>query len=239
MKHHLETNKLNLRGWLKLLAVLTIVATGFSSCLKDHDNGNFPVTPVAGLNVVDASPGTASFNFGLDNNYVNGPALLYGQRSGYINAYTGKRLFSLTSGGTTNVIATDSLKLEENNYYSLFITGLNTTPTFFFTQDDLSAPPVGKAKIRFIQLSPDGGPFDLSVQNGATLFTNQAYQTASAFTTIDPGNYTFLLKADQSGTITTLSPETISAGRIYTVWSKGLIEGTGDYAISGKVSVNN
>ncbi len=239
MKHHPETNKLNLRGLFKLFAVLTVVAIGFSSCLKDHGNGNFPVTPVAGLNVVNASPGPASFNFALDNNYVNGPALTYGQRSGYLNAYTGNRLFSLTSGGTSQVIATDSLKLDTNSNYSLFITGLNSSPTFFFTKDDLSTPPAGKAKIRFIQLSPDAGSFDLSMQNGATLFTNQAYQTASAFTTIDPGNYVFQLKADQTGKITTLDSETISAGRIYTVWSRGLVDGTGDYAISGKVSVNN
>lgn len=239
MEHHLKTKKLNLSSLLKLFGILTIVAVTFSSCLKNHDDTPYPVQPVAGLNVANASPGTASFNFGLDNNYVNGPALVYGQRSGYLSAYTGKRLFSLTSGGTTQVIATDTLNLSDNNYYSLFITGLNSSPSFFFTQDDLSAPPTGKAKIRFIQLSPDGGPFDLGVKGGATLFSNQAYKTASNFITIDPATYSFQLKADNTGTITPIDSVAISAGKIYTVWSKGLIEGTGDYAISGKVNVNN
>jgi len=219
--------------------LFAVTAVFLASCTKYNGDYNYDPGPVAQLNVVNASPGTASFNFALGNNFVNGNPLLFGQRTGYINAYAGKRLFSLTSGGTTNVIATDTLNLAVNGYYSLYITGPNTAPTFFFTQDDLSSPPLGKAKIRFIQLSPDAGSFDLSVQNGATLFTNQAYQTASAFTSIDPGNYIFQLKADQTGAVTTLPTETISAGRIYTVWSKGLIEGTGDYAISGKVSVNN
>jgi len=231
-------SKTKLYSAVKLL-LFAVAIVGFTSCTKYHDNYYYDPGPVAQLNVVNASPGSASYNFALGNNFVNGSPLLYGQRTGYINAYTGKRLFSLTSGGTTNVIATDSLSLAANGYYSLYITGLNSAPAFFFTQDDLSAPPLGKARIRFIQLSPDGGPFDLSIQNGATLFSNQVYQTASAFITIDPGTYTFQLKQDKTGTITTLSPETLSAGRIYTVWSRGLVDGTGDYTISGKVSVNN
>ncbi|OCX51330.1 hypothetical protein BEL04_14960 [Mucilaginibacter sp. PPCGB 2223] len=226
-------------GLVKLLMLFVVAAIGFTSCTKYHDGYYYDPGPVAQLNVVNASPTSASYNFALGNNFVNGSPLLFGQRSGYINAYSGKRLFSLTSGGTTNVITTDTLNLAVNGYYSLFITGATGTPTFFFTQDDLSAPLLGKAKVRFIQLSPDGGPFDLSIQNGATLFTNQAYQTASAFTNIDPGTYTFQLKADQTGAITTLPAETISAGRIYTVWVKGLVDGSGDYAISGKVNVNN
>lgn len=239
MEFDLKTTQQKPVGFFKMLLLFAVAAVFLASCTKYNDSSYYDPGPVAQLNVVNASPGSASYNFALGNNFVNGNPLLFGQRTGYINAYTGKRLFSLTSGGTTNVIGTDTLNLAVNGYYSLYITGLNTAPTFFFTQDDLSSPALGKAKIRFIQLSPDGGAFDLSIQNGATLFTNQGYQTASAFTTIDPGNYTFQLKADQTGTITTLSPETISAGRIYTVWSKGLVDGTGDYAISGKVSVNN
>jgi hypothetical protein len=155
MKINSKTNQLNLRGLFKMLMLCAAIGLVFTSCMK-NDYSNYQTQPTAALNVVHASPGTASFNFALDNNFVNGPALLYGQRSGYLNAYAGKRLFSLTSGGSTQVVATDTMTLVPNNYYSLFITGLNTAPTFFLTQDDLTAPAPGKAKIRFAQLSPTG-----------------------------------------------------------------------------------
>jgi hypothetical protein len=225
-------------GFLLCMLGIALTVILFASCQKDNAY-YYQGSAVAGFNVVAASPGTASFNFALDNNFVNGPPLLYGQHSGYINAYTGKRLFSLTSGGTTEVIATDSVTLEANNYYSLFITGLNSAPAFLLTTDDLTAPPLGQAKVRFVQLSPDGGSFDLGIQGGNTLFASQAYKTASAFVNIAPAMYNFQIKADNTGTVTALDSVTINPNRIYTIISRGSIQGTGDYAISGKVMANN
>ena len=79
---------------------------------------------LAAFNVVNASPGQTSFNFALDNQIVNGPALVFTDQTGYISAYTGIRKFDLTLGGTTQSVLTDTLNMETNKYYSVFITGL-------------------------------------------------------------------------------------------------------------------
>src|SRR5476649_2127625 len=116
MKFDLKTTQQKPVGFFKMLLLFAVAAVFLASCTKYNDSSYYDPGPVAQLNVVNASPGSASYNFALGNNFVNGNPLLFGQRTGYINAYTGKRLFSLTSGGTTNVIGTDTLNLAVNGY---------------------------------------------------------------------------------------------------------------------------
>lgn len=222
---------------MKLLAFLSVVTVLFSSCLKDLSNNDEPQN-VAGLNVVNASPGSLAINFFLDNNLVNGPSLLYGQESGYVLAVTGTRKFDAATGGTFNSIVTDTIELETDKYYSIFVTGENTELTTFFTEDDLAAPASGKAKIRFINLSPDGGTFTLAIQDGSTLFEGQTYQTASSFKEIDPASYMLQLK-NAEGTDVHEASLDVSAGKIYTVWAGGLAEGNEDTALRLMLRANN
>jgi len=230
--------KISLNKWnypLKLCIALSLATVLLSACRKDDD----PPTPdSAALNVVNATAGEATFNFALDNQIVNGPALIYTQQTGYLLAYSGERKFDATSGGTAQSVLTATIDLEKDKYYSLFINGLPTALGTLLTEDDLSAPTTGKAKIRFIQLSPDAGALTLNIEGGAALFTEQAYATASQFITIDPGDYTLEIR-NSEGTVISEETGTITAGRIYTVWSGGTLAGTGDAAIGINVSVNN
>jgi hypothetical protein len=199
---------------------LTVIV--LSSCLKDL-SGDEPQNASA-LNVVNASPGPLVINFFLNNNLVNGPSLGYGQESTYLLTTSGTKKFDAATGGTFNSLVADTISLENDKYYSIFIAGENNSLSTLLTEDDLSAPPSGKAKVRFINLSPDGGTFALSVKTGATLFQNQAYKTASAFTVIDPGAYMFELRNLENAVEHEASLDVV-AGKIYTVWVGGLKDG--------------
>ncbi len=228
-------NKIN--GYIKRLAFLSVAAVLFSSCLKNLSNDNEPQN-VAALNVVNASPGPMSINYFLDNNLVNTPSLQYGQKSGYILAVARVRQFDAARGGTLTSIFADTIELTTDKYYSLFLTGENTTLSSLFIEDELTTPEVGKSKIRFINLSPDAGTLRLSLSDPNIIFNGQSYKGASAFQEIDPASYELKLK-NSDGTEIDQDNLDVAAGKIYTIWAGGLVEGDENTSLRLMTSINN
>lgn len=222
--------------YLKLSGIFFLSLLVFSSCLKDLSNDG--PQDAAALNVVNASPGPLVINFFLNNSLVNGPALGYSQESRYVFTTSGIKKFDAATGGSSNSLVTANIELKKDKYYSVFVTGLNNSLSTFLTEDDLSPPPSGKAKIRFINLSPDGGTFSLSVKGAAQLFPGQAYKTASAFSVIDPAAYMFELR----NSVNAVEHEAgldVAAGKIYTIWAGGLKDGVDELDLRLLIRANN
>jgi hypothetical protein len=219
---------------LKSLMLFSLAAVLLTACKKDNFDTTNP--DAAALNIVNASPGPLAINFYLDNNFVSGPALSFGNQSGYILAFTGSRRLDISSGGTNVSILADTLDLAKDKYYSVFVVGQNSSLSTVVTEDNTADPASGKVKIRFLQLSPDAGSLSLGIEGGAQLFANQEYKTSSGFTEIDPG--TFTLEIRNSENAVSEKEVTLTAGNIYTVWSGGLISGSGTTAIGIAVTVN-
>jgi hypothetical protein len=220
-----------LRVFIPLLGLI-ISITG---CKKIN---NTEQVDLSYLNVINASPGNVSINFFLNNGFVNGPALYYTERTGYIQTYGGVQKFDATVGGSTSVLATSQINLASNKYHSLFFAGLNQSPVIVFTQDDLFDPPAGKAKIRFIQLSPDAPALDLVIKAGPALFAGKSFKSISDFINIDPAVYTFQLKSGTSASLAEILNVPIDAGKIYTVWAGGSVSASGPTALSIQVMAN-
>jgi hypothetical protein len=195
----------------------------FSACKKIVDE-----TPQqeAAINVVNASPGNLAFNFFMNKRLFDGPALNYMDETGYLLTFHGIRDFDASAAGTAQSSIKATFELKKRGYHTIFITGENSSLSILFTEDDLSSPPAGKAKIRFVQLSPDSGTLDLGIKNGVNLFSGQAFKSASNFSVIDPASYTLQLK-NPDGSIISETDVEVKPGVIYTVWSKGLKAGTG------------
>ncbi len=222
--------------YFKLTGIVAFALIVLSSCLKDLSNDG--PQDAAALNVVNASPGPLVIHFFLNNNLINGPALGYGQESRYIITTSGSRKFDAATGGTFNSLVADTVNMEKDKYYSMFVTGLNNSLSTFFTDDDLSLPPSGKAKIRFINLSPDGGTFTLASKGGTVLFPAQAYKTASKFTVVEPSAYMFELRNSENAVEHEASVD-IAAGKIYTVWAGGLKDGVDELDLRLLIRANN
>lgn len=207
-------------GIIGMMCLLTVL---LSSCLKDHNNDYIQQTPAAFICAINASPDSPPLDFLLDNNQANGYPIQYGNILDYVAAYTGKRVASFYKSGSNQKIASDTITLHENKYYSLFLSNSVSTPDLLLLKDTLSRPADSMAVVRFVDLSTNAPAVDLGIQGGSVLATNKAYKGYTSFISVKGNTYTF--EARQTGTNTvlvSLSNIKLKAGSIYTIWLHGL-----------------
>src|SRR5690606_29362667 len=76
--------------------------------------------------------------------------------SGYMNAEAASSAtVDFTFTGSGSVFQSTTQNLVANNSYSIFAGGGANSKILIVENDDLSAPASGKAKVRFVNLSPD------------------------------------------------------------------------------------
>jgi len=143
------------------------------------------------------------------------------------------------AGSTTTVINADLPVLAGGNY-SVFARGPVASIGALVIADDLTAPAAGKAHVRFVHLSPDAPAVDVAVTGGPVLFANQSYQDYTAFAPVDAGTYDLEVRPAGSGTVALAVPGVVlQPGKIYTVFARGFLGGTGAQALGAQIIVNN
>ncbi len=106
-------------------------------------------------------------------------------------------------------------------------------------EDNLTTPASGKAHVRFIHLSPNAPAVDITTNTGAVVFGNYVFKQASAFTPLDAGTYDLQVRlAGTSTVVLDLSGISLTAGKIYTVFAKGLVGGQGTQSLGAQIIVN-
>lgn len=216
-----------------MVAVAVIVFT-LSACLKD-DGGVNQISAVRALNAV---PGSPKLDIGLDGNKLN-----YDQNTGrnedfayldtlpYKNAWPGNRLvrvFDPEDGPSAPPVVQGTVGFTPGKFYSLYVVG-HEAIELMATEDDLSAPAAGKAKLRFIHLSPDAPALDFGIAGEETLLaTNKAFKSIEGFFAVDADEaHTFRITDHGSDDVLHAFEFTPKAGLIYTVWVRGLLEHEG------------
>ena len=89
------------------------------------------------------------------------------------------------SGGSR--LATADATLAPGAAYTLAAVGLAAKLQVMVLEDDFTAPPAGKAKLRGIDASPQSPPIDIAIAGGPVLFRNLTFPEATRFATIDAG----------------------------------------------------
>jgi hypothetical protein len=223
----------------RLLTVftLTAVAFGFTACDKDDDDDDPSKSNVL---VVHASPDAPGVDLLVDNAKVNSAALTYPGNTGYLEVNSGTRNIKVNVSGTSTTVIDADLELEKDNSYSVFAINEVSAIEPLVLSDDLTTPASGKAHIRFIHLSPDAPAVDVALDGGAVVFGDYTFKEASGFTPLDAGSYDLEVRVAGTSTIALdLDPITLSAGKIYTVFARGFLAGTGAQALGAEIIVNN
>lgn len=209
----------------KTLVCALTLTTIFSSCKKDKDSIIPPVVKPANLTVVHAAPGFAELDFFVDKDKANTVAFTYNTVINYLSIVKpGKKELSATKKGVTDILVKLPVEFKEDKFYSAFVAD-QTANTIVFVEDDLTAPAADKAKIRFINLSPDAGSLDLNITGKAeALVAKKAFKESSLFVAADAGDeINFEIKENgKTDVLASLPKVKIEKGKIYTIWAKGL-----------------
>ena len=213
-----------------LFLLIIIMLAALSSCKKDNDNN---VNGQASIMVTNSAEGSAAQDLMLDNAAVSGSTVAYAHSSNYLTVKSGDHQAKFVNSGSATANANFNVSFQPGQHYSIYYTGDASTSSssYLVTQDDLSAPASGKAKVRFVHLSSAAAStIDLGIATGNKIVTGLAYRAASAYYTVD-ANTTFLLYASGSATASLSIPTTVQAGKIYTIYVSGATSATVTYHV--------
>jgi hypothetical protein len=225
----------------KMIGLFSLAAVSLMSCSKNDGNGTVPVIPSAFLSIGHASPGAPAYDFLANGTKVTKKALEFGSTLSYNRFWAGSREFSITKKDGMDTLVRSTLEIKKNKAYTIFISDIPAKAAFVLIEDDLSAPAADKAKIRFVNMSPDAGDLDLIVTGETTpLFTKTAFKESTAFSAIDPGVEVNFEITENTGitALATLPKVKIEKGRIYTVWAKGLRAATDSTKLAASLIIN-
>lgn len=233
---------MNLKTWA-LLPALTL-ALGLTSCDKDDDD----VVAQSSVRVVHASPDAPGVDLYVDNAKVNSSALVYPNNTGYLNVNAGTRNIKVNAAGTQTTVINANVPFVESKAYSVFAYDVVASIKPLVVEDNLATPAAGKAHIRFLHLSPNAPGVTVGVlagQNFTPVFSNRSFETQTtasanqAFTPVDAGTYNFDVRVASNNTsVLTLNGIVLQAGKIYTVFAKGLV-GNNTSPLGAEIIVHN
>jgi Domain of unknown function (DUF4397) len=235
---------------LTAVAFATVFASTLVSCKKDKKEETPAPAPVvvetfAKVLVTHASPNAPGVDLLVDNTKVNPAALTFpNSTAAYLQVKSGSRNIKVNVAGTSTSVINANVPFTENKNYSLFAIDSVSKISALLIEDDLTAPAAGKAHVRFIHLSPDAPAVDVAVTGGAVVFGNKSFKGDTPFTPLASGTYN--LEVRVAGTTPPTNPAvlllpniTLTAGKIYTVFAKGFLNGTGPQALGAQIIVNN
>ncbi len=229
-------NKQLFKGSSILTLMLAGIISTFSSCDKDDI-----VAPIetANILVTHASPNAPGVDLLIDGVVQNASALNYPGNTGYLPINVGTRNIKVNVSGTSSTVINADLTFAKDQNYSIFAVDSVSKISAVVLSDDLTAPASGKAHVRFVHLSPDAPAVDVALTGGAVVFGNKSFKEFTAFTPLDAGTYNLEVRVAGTSTVALPLPGIVlAAGKIYTVYAKGFLGGTGAQALGAEIIVN-
>jgi len=212
--------------------------TVFTGCSED-DEVMAPVPSTAKVIVTHASPDAPGVDVLVDNT-IAATNLTFPNSVGYAELNSGTRNVKVNVTGTSTTALEANLNLAANKNYSVFAVNSVSAIEAIVLEDDLTAPASGKAHVRFIHLSPDAPAVDITLTDGTVVFGDYTFKEASPFTPLNAATYNLQVRLAGTSTVVLELPNiALTAGKIYTVFAKGFVAGTGTQALGAQIIVNN
>lgn len=185
----------------------------------------------ARVRVVHASPDTPAVDI-----FVNGvrafKGLAFKESTNYAGLAAGLYQLQAVPAGKTlaqgPMIISTTAKLEAGKDYSVVGVGLQKNIEPLLLMDDNSLPDPSKAKVRFVNLSPDTSGVNViaPANNNRKLFSKIEFKHASEYVTVDAGRYNLTVQsAKDETTLLSLKGVPVGNGQVITVFGMGLSAG--------------
>jgi len=223
--------------YLSMFLILVLGITVFTGCSDDEEIVTPPVAKSKVL-VTHASPDAPGVDLLVDN-AVAGTNLTFPNSTGYLEVNSGTRNVKVNVTGTSTTALQANLNLAADKNYSVFAVNNVASIEAVVLEDNLTAPASGKAHVRFIHLSPNAPAVDITLTDGTVVFGDYIFKEASAFTPLNAATYNLQVRLAGTSTVVLELPNiALTAGKIYTVFAKGLVGGAGTQALGAQIIVN-
>jgi hypothetical protein len=210
----------------KIAVAFALTALLFTfGCLDDDDNDDNTMFdgPLALVSLYNASPNSPGLDIEVDGNQINFNSFDYADYSGYLRFFTGTRDLRLTPHSANNSVFDTTVVFEEDKVYSIFVADEYDDISLLILNDNDEPASTGKAKVRLVNLSPDAGTLDLTVDGDADIVANGlSFKDASEFKEIDEDSYNFVVRDASNDEILLNLPDVdLRAGYFYTIIVRG------------------
>lgn len=229
----------------RIMKKLSLMALGavllLSACKKDSDDPPGPDPSKAKVMFGHTTISADTLSVSINNSMLGfNPGLSFLSTTNYVDVDPGAATVTFKIASAQIDLASVNTTFAANNSYSVFATGVVTSPSAVVTTDDLSAPPSGSAKVRFINLSSDALSESFFVGPNK-LDSNIQYKGVTPFRTVTAGSYNIVALPDapKQHLVKTLASVPLSAGKIYTIMLYGTENGAGAAQLNMKVISNN
>jgi len=205
-------------SWMLICASLVFVL----SC-DPNDGEQIQPSPVAYVSIYNASPDAPDLNIMVDNRQLNTYPFEYSDNTGYLRFYTGDRNLKFGPYQASNAVVDTTVTLENEKAYSIFVVDDFTKASLLVLNDNSEAPAAGKAKVRFVNLSPDGSAVQLKVKGESTSLTqDEGFKGATDYFEVDAKTFDFeVVSPDATMAKLEIPSVELQEGWFYTILVKG------------------
>lgn len=198
------------------------------------------------IRIINASPDDNAINVYINDTLKTSSPLAFGQNTNYATISGGVNHFQVKANGNLVNHSDLTFQLDTNKYFTVFVAGniSKDSMSYVSLQDDLKVLTDTTAKVRFVNLAPNSPYLDVIVstnpQDSVPSFSGINFASGANYKQFKSGNYT--IKFRQTGkNIDLASPITLQldARKIYTLWAKGYVNGTGAQVLSPTLLIDN
>lgn len=220
---------------------MAAAAITFAACKKDDPGGNPPAN-VARVMYLHTVLNTDTLKVKVNDTILdNVPGLTYGTKTNYVSVRPGSAvktsfIYSNTQLELTNI----TTKLQENNFYTYFLSGKPNSTDLIVVHDDLTPPTGNNAKVRFVNMVPEEElNIDGYVGNDKVV-SNISNRIIGNFTEVPAGTYKITMSdPNQAQLGLMMEGQVLGKGKIYTYVVYGLTNGTGTASLKMMMIQNN
>lgn len=206
----------------RILAAVVALAGAALTAHSVHGAG------MASVRVAHASPNAPAVDV-----YVDGTKAFAGVTFPQITAYahipSGShhiQVFPAGASPTGRGVIDATVTLASGKIYTVAAAGVLKSIAPIVLLDRNATPSRGKARVRFVHLSPDAPKVDLGVAGGPTLFRHVAFGHATRYVSVPARTYNFVVRVAGTSTVALrVNHVKLSPGTVYTVFAEGLAMG--------------
>lgn len=153
--------------------------------------------------------------------------LAYGKYTDYLPVPEGVYKISLYVAGTKDSpVITDMLTVNNNSILTVAAVGNLSDIEFRAITDANKMKEAGKAMVRFLHLSPNAPPVDITLPDGTVVFSNISFKHITPYSAVNPMNYTLQVKVSGTDDVALTVPNVnLEEDKYYTVYAIGLVGG--------------